>query len=101
MNRSQFALVVVVAVLYSLFIYSMGVHHGLKQKEKAVEIAFDAAAQQYKNGIPNDSSRFDHYGNEISKKGASPYVLPKNARTESNLLKTPKTKKSTRLRKRY
>lgn len=100
MKRSQLALIVIAVILYTLFWYSWGVNRGIKKNEYAVELAFAAVAQQYKNDIENDTTRYDHYGNEKLQKGYSNHVLPKNARTESlNIKATPNTK-GKKLRKR-
>jgi hypothetical protein len=60
----------------------MGVNRERNNSEEAIELVFEAAAQQYANTLPNDTIEFNYYGTKPGEKESPGYVLPENSRTE-------------------
>ncbi|MBI9052497.1 MAG: hypothetical protein JEY96_01685 [Bacteroidales bacterium] len=99
-SKNQIALILIIILMYTAFIYRCGVQKGLHIAENAGELALEAAAQQYKNDLTNDTIRFEHYGTERFQKATPKYILPENSRTKGASFKAPNNKKTTPTRKR-
>ena len=87
-------------IITHLLSYIMGIKHESTQNEKEIELTYEAAAQSYKNTLPNDTSKFDYYGNPRTKTDTTKQVLPQNSRTESHLPGTKKNSDISQTRKR-
>lgn len=78
----------------------MGINYESAQNEKEIELTYEAAAQSYKNTLPNDTSKFDYYGNPRTKTDTIKRVLPKNSRTKIHSQQTEKNADISQTRKR-
>lgn len=96
--------IIIVAVFVLLIIMTvagLAINYHRVKLEEATEMAYDFAAQQYKNALPYDTTyKYDQYGNKKEKESADRFVLPENDRTKSVSFKTTQDKKVQPLRKR-
>jgi len=105
MKPGQIYLILFVLLITHGTCYLMGRNHESREYENEIDLSIEAAAQQYKTYY-DDSTRFDKYGNEITRRTAGPktdtfkQVLPKNSRTKSYLQHTPKDSDLSKTRKR-
>jgi hypothetical protein len=103
-TKHEITFILLVAVVFlSLSYYvafNFGMAHGLRSAEDAGELALEAAAQQYKTALENDTSKYDYYGNERFSEKPNRFILPENARTKNADWQTSKTQESTTARKR-
>lgn len=91
LSHGQLFTILVLLLFSHLFVFTRGYKHGTRRSEDAGELAFEAAAQQYKNAYGNDTTRkFDYYGNPVNQEEeATQFVLQKNARTKAINPKKP------------
>jgi len=86
--------------MYTAFIYRTGVQKGIRLSENAGELALEAAAQSYKNSLPNDTIKLIDYGTDRIQERTPKYILPENSRTEAASPYTGETKRISQTRKR-
>lgn len=82
MKQGCVYLIIVVLIITHGTFYFMGINYESAQNEKEIELTYEAAAQSYKNSMPNDTSKFDYYGNKRAKEDTLRRVLPQNSRTK-------------------
>jgi len=105
MKPGQIYLILFVLLITHGTCYLMGRNHESREYENEIELSIEAAAQQYKTYY-DDSTRFDQYGNEITRRTAGPKtdttrgVLPQNSRTKIHIQQTPKDSNISQTRKR-
>lgn len=97
--------IIIIAVFVLLIIMTvagLAINYHRVKLEEATEMAYDFAAQQYKNALPYDDTtyKYDQYGNKKEKESTNRFVLPENARTKSVSFETTPDTKVQPLRKR-
>lgn len=105
MKAGQIYLILVVLLITHGTCYLMGRNAESRDYENQIDLTFEAAAQQYKTYY-DDSTKFDQYGNKLTRRTAGTktdtvkQILPKNSRTESHLPTTKKDSDISQTRKR-
>ena len=95
----KLATIIVILLITHTLAFVKGFRKGNQKRENDIELAFDAAAQQYKTDYENDTSRYDHYGNEKFSKRENQFVLPQNARTKGASTKAERNSAKDRTRR--
>lgn len=102
MNSKQLKIAFIIGVLFisHLTIYTMGLIKGINKSVELEDYALEAAAQSYKNTMPNDTNRLDYSGTEKFSERPDRFILPETLRTEGLQKEASQNSESKTTRKR-